>query len=46
MPGRSATVHVDQEDGHGAEDDEGGREVVTGLVAVLDVDVTCKTTRR
>lgn len=35
-------VDVDKEDGHGAEDNEGGGEIVTSLVSVANVDVACR----
>lgn len=41
VSGSIPPVDVNEEDGHGAEYDKGRGEVVTSLVTIPDVDVTC-----
>lgn len=42
VSGSIPPVDVNEEDGHGAKYDKSRGEVVTSLVAIPDVDVTCR----
>lgn len=42
VSGSIPPVDVNEEDGHGAKYDKGRGEVVTSLVTIPDVDVTCR----
>lgn len=42
VSGSIPPMDVNEEDGHGAKYDKGRGEVVTSLVAIPDVDVTCR----